>query len=60
MQNELTNKRVKIFLKNKFVFRGRVINKDSKFIEILDDYNRKPRFIALDEISNLEVLEVQK
>ena len=55
--NEITNKRVKVFLKNKFVFRGRVLSKDDFFLEILDEYTNKPRMIAFSEISNIEVLQ---
>ena len=51
------SERVRIFMKNNFVFRGEVLSKDEKFIEVLDEKTQKPRFISLDQISEMEVLE---
>ena len=53
----LKSKKIKIFMKNGFVFRGKVLNQDSKFIEIFDEVKDQERIIAVSEISNFEVLD---
>lgn len=57
---ELIQKNVKIFLKNKFVFQGKVLSQDTQFLEIFDEISQKSRIISLSEISNIEVTNEKK
>lgn len=51
---ELIGKKIKFYLKNNYIFRGKVLSQDERFVEILDTKLNKPVTIALDEISNFE------
>tara|TARA_Y100000034_G_C6634215_1_gene277003 strand:- start:177 stop:365 length:189 start_codon:yes stop_codon:yes gene_type:complete len=58
--NEIKNKRVKIFLKNKFCYKGKVLDRDEKFIQLLDGLSGKSIMINLDDISTLEVQDNER
>ena len=46
---------VKIFLKDKYVFEGYVINQSDNFLKIFDHKTRTERIIELNGVSNIEL-----
>lgn len=43
---------IKVYLKNKFYFEGKVLESDEEFLTIVDRYDEGSRGIAWSEISN--------
>lgn len=54
---ELSGKRIKIFTKKNFIFKGIVDGVYDGFVEINDEVSKSKRLIHLSNISELEVLE---
>lgn len=53
---ELTGLRVKIYLKNNFFFKGKVLKQYDGFLEILDDKIQEIKIISIDQISEVNIL----
>lgn len=55
--DNIIGKKVKIFTKTSFAFRGEVKGIYNGFIEIFDDVSKSKRLVMITNISNLEVFD---